>query len=402
MFNFYKEKSDILSKLGSFYYKILANHDNIALNLSHTAFQTDIFNILNQTINSISNSDVFIVQHNNLIEFKDEDIKGYILDTDGNIKTTLIHGNYIGNEQLEEGDSLKFELIIPNDCYVQIIATEDNKLLFEHINFTSEFGKITFTHNPIAIFSNMRLLAKKVLRRKRNIMCYPLGLQEVYGDTSYIIDYYKNNQSLSAFKKALYQSIGMVIIVEEDFIVDKLPTETGYIYITNKGKQYQADYNHNELAIGDIVHKDQIIGEELLKVYLPEDTIPTEITGVQLLTSSIQGDNTLIIPNEERSLYTNNKFNPTNFVTGTGLPGYVQYVNDIGRQDILQYFIDNNTTTLNCIEFLRNIIANNRCIILDIDEDNIPENMFIRIKSFIIDNAPINCLVLKAYKESLP
>lgn len=402
MFNFYKEKSDILSKLGSFYYKILMNPDNAAQNLSHTAFQTDIFNTLNQSINSIQDSDVFTVQHNKVIEFKDSDIKGYILDRDGNIKTTLTYGNYINNEQLEEGDSLKFELTIPENQYVNIISTEDNKLLFEHINFTSEFGKIIFTQNPIAIFSNMRLLAKKLLYKRRNIMCYPLGLQEIYGDTSYIVDYYKNNQSLSSFKKAIYQGIGMEVVIQDDFIIDKLSTKNGYIYITNSGKQYNVDYIHQEFAIGDTIHKDQIIGENLLKIYLPEDAIPSEITGVQLLTSSIQGDNTLIIPNEERSLYTNNKFNPTNFVVGNGLPGYVQYVNDIGRQPILQYFIDNNTTTLNCIEFLRNIIANNRCIILDIDEDNIPENMFIGIKSFIIDNAPINCLVLKAYKESLP
>jgi hypothetical protein len=54
---------------------------------------------------------------------------------------------------------------------------------------------------------------------------------------------------------------------------------------------------------------------------------------------------------------------------------------------------------MNCIDFLRNVVANNRCIILDIDKEKIPYDIAIKLKSFIIDHAPIGVVIAEALKD---
>jgi hypothetical protein len=106
-------------------------------------------------------------------------------------------------------------------------------------------------------------------------------LQDIYGDISYVIDYYRSNQSLVSFKRALYQAIGLPVSNEDGYIVDKVKLVKGCSYISNSGKHYDAEFDHNELSVGSVIKKGKVIaGEGIVKVYLPSDVIPTDITHV--------------------------------------------------------------------------------------------------------------------------
>lgn len=408
MFDELKEKASTLAKLGSFYNRTL-NQDNrpTAHKLTHVVYQSSLL----QDYNNISKDLTGQAYKNRRLKeftYTDEDIEYCTFNTklsNGNYASPNYIPNFsevsilpeanqsnINNITLDRDYQFAFILNVPKDIYIRIIRLNDGSVLTEGLNFRSQFGKILLRDNPITLFNGMGFIALSYTQRDRNIMCYPLQLQDIYGDVSYVIDYYKNNQSLVSFKRALYQAIGLPVSDEDGYIVDKVKLVKGCSYISNSGKYYDAEFEHSELSIGSVIKKGKIItGEGIVKVYLPSDSIPADITHVALNSYSIAGDKEIYIENSSEILFDDQgKFIPKNFVTGPGRDFYADYVN-YNTQEGAQPPV--STGSINRIEFLRNVVAANRCVIIQIDKQKIPYDMAMKLKSFVIDHAPIGVVI---------
>lgn len=404
MFDVLKEKTGIYSTLGSFYTQVITDKDRVTGHrLSHIPFQTAVFKRFNSMENNLLGYQYSHRKHLNIV-YTDKDLKygtyskgtkGIPKESEISILPDALQGN-ADKLTLDENTFLAFVLKVPDDIYVRVIQYEDGSVLVDGVNFKSQYGKIIFTESPISLFKGMTFFVLSYTKRERNIMCYPLQLQDVYGDVSQVIQYYKNNQSLKQFKKALYQATGIPVVKYKESVIDRIELPHGMSYVMASGIQYDADFPHVYLNIGDTLEKDQIIGgEEFLKVYLPTDIIPSDIRAVNIQSMSITGDKDLYVHNIESTLYSNNLFQPQNFVNGTGSQYYIDYVNNVGS---LQKSTNLIPDKMNCIDFLRNVVANNRCIILDINKDVIPYDIAMKLKSFIIDHAPIGVVIAEALK----
>lgn len=409
MFDILEEKSKTLSKLGSFYYSTITNKDvNLAHRLSHVAYNSGLFHQFRNIYNNVANQQ-YTDLINKVITFQDSDIKfgtfeignkaaNYIPDLD---QITLLPDELQGNVsklRLDDDVSLAYILNVPKNIYIKIIRLDDGTTLFNGLNFKSKYGQIILRTNPIHLFKGMQFFVLSYQQRDRNILCYPLGVQDVYGSINHIIDYYRNNQSLSAFKKALYQAVGIPVVEDYCTIMSIVNLTTGVSYITSSGVCYDADFPHQQLQVGDSLTKGTIIGgEEILKIYLPGDEIPQSIKSVKLNNLSIAGGADLIIPNSEGRLFIDNIFQPNNFVYGDGVQYYINYINSIGTTTKPTELVPDS---MNRVEFLRNVLAPSRCVIIDMDKENIPYDMAMKLKSFIIDHSPIGAVFAFSDEES--
>lgn len=406
MFDELKEKTGIYSKLGSFYTQVMTDkYRATGHRLSHIAFS----NSLLQRFNSIQNN-LLGYQYSNRrhlrITYQDSDLKygtysktilGIPYEEEINVLPDVLQGN-ADKVNLDSSSQLAYILKVPNDVYVRIIQYEDGSVLVDGVNFKSQYGKIIFTESPISLFKGMTFFVLSYTKRERNIMCYPLQLQDVYGDVSHVIQYYKNNQSLKQFKKALYQAVSIPVVKYKETIIDRVKLPNGMAYLTASGIQYDADFPHTYLNIGDTIQKDQIIGgEEFLKVYLPGDTLPSDIEALNIQSMSMTGGKSLYVYNRDADLYIDNVFQPQNFAKGDGSQYYADYVNKVGSLSKVSESIPDR---MNCIDFLRNVVAANRCIILQVDKEKIPYDVSMKLKSFIIDHAPIGSVI--AYSDGEP
>lgn len=399
MFDVLKEKTGIYSKLGSFYTQVITDKDRVTGHrLSHIPFQTAVFKRFNSMENNLLGYQYSHRKHLNIV-YSDKDLKygtysrgtkGIPKESEISILPDALQGN-ADKLTLDANTFLAFVLKVPDDIYVRVIQYEDGSVLVDGVNFKSQYGKIIFTESPISLFKGMTFFVLSYTKRERNIMCYPLQLQDVYGDVSQVVQYYKNNQSLKQFKKALYQAIGIPVVKYKESIIDRIELPHGMSYVMASGIQYDANFPHIYLNIGDTLEKDYLIGgEEFLKVYLPTDTVPSDIKSVSIQNMSIAGDKDLYVNNVEATLYSDNLFQPQNFVHGDGRQYYTDYVNSVG---LLEKPVSSIPDRMNCIDFLRNVVAANRCLLIQIDEERIPYDIAMKLKSFIIDHAPIGSVI---------
>ena len=411
MFDILEEKSKTLSKLGSFYYSTITNKDvNLAHRLSHVAYNSGLFHQFRNIYNNVSNQQ-YTDLINKVITFQDSDIKfgtfeignkaaNYIPDLD---QITLLPDELQGNVsklRLDDDVSLAYILNVPKNIYIKIIRLDDGTTLFNGLNFKSKYGQIILRTNPIHLFKGMQFFVLSYQQRDRNILCYPLGVQDVYGSINHIIDYYRNNQSLRAFKKALYQAVGIPVVEDYCTIMSIVNLTSGVSYIASSGVCYDADFPHQQLQVGDSLTKGTIIGgEEILKIYLPGDEIPQSIKSVKLNNLSIAGGTDLIIPNSVDRLFIDNIFQPNNFIYGDGAQYYINYINSIGNTTKPTELVPDS---MNRVEFLRNVLAPSRCVIIDMDKENIPYDMAMKLKSFIIDHSPIGAVFAFSNETFIP
>lgn len=392
MFDFYKEKATILSKLGSFYYKIINKDDKSAKVLSHLAFQTHIIDKLRVFVELLQGNKVLYDGYNKIIQLKDSDITCKLYTQEGIFVQELSPGASIS--PTSTGYIAKFSVKVPENMFIISLNVGEGQYLFRDVHFKSKFGEIEFTQNPITVVKNMRLFVRYFKYKRRNVMCYPLGLQNVYGNVSHIIDFYKNNQSLRAFRSAIYRSLDFPIVLQ-DAIIKQIVDD---VYIDNLGNQYNCSYQHNKLSLGDVIRKDQVIvGEDIIKIYLPEDKIPNTLVKFYPFNFSVCGGDRLYMVNKKGNPYTDQwVYNPNVFFVGDGKESYINYVQSSDTAQANDVIKQKNIRFINSVEFLRDVIAPGRCLIIYINKNKLTEYTFNRLKDYIIDNLPIGAVVFFA------
>lgn len=174
---------------------------------------------------------------------------------------------------LPENYRATFGLIVDPDLLVLSIRLEDGSVLFNGVDFKATYGFIAFSESPVAKFPHMHFVAESIIYRQRNLLCYTLQVNHVYGPVDRIMHYYRASQSIKSLYLAAAQACGMAVIREDDVVRDIIPLHDGCSYIMESGARYDADYEHVRLQQGYSVAKDTVIGSELFQLIGPNGSI---------------------------------------------------------------------------------------------------------------------------------
>lgn len=292
-----------------------------------------------------------------------------------------------GENTLLEDNHPMFGLRIDKNILVHTIQLDDSSTLYRNKDFNSYYGLIIFSENPIKTFPKMKFMASSYTFRARNILCYSLGLSDVYGPVDRIIHYYRISQSPKAFYHATCQACGMAVIRSDCKIQSVLPLHRGWAYITSDGTRYDAPYPHNKISIGSKLKKDDIIGDDILmRFILPDDDTPEYLDGVYLLHSVPAPG--LYAPNATSDLFVNGIFQPG--VTGDNREFYLKYLRDQNESN------PEGPAKGNVMKYMLNNVFKNRYIIVRINYDIMPYEMQVKAQQFIKSEAPIGSVILEA------
>lgn len=366
MFDYIREKFAMLSKLGSFWYHTI--EDEAALQpaaLTHIPYIKDIGDMIDYAINFASGRSR-LRRSGFVLKIQDCDVEA------------------IGGGE--------FKLHVDPNLLVTYIKTSKGDTYIRGAGIDSGYGYIVFNKDPRAIFTDLRIFVKAAVQRVPNILCYSLSIQDVYGDVSQIVNYYRNNQSPMQFYKAAAQAAGLQVVRKTDTIQDIIEVKNrkyeGVSYITQGGDRYDAWYPHTRLNIGQVVVEGQVIGQENFNITMPGQEVDPSIDGVYL------GHNTpvpgLFVPAEEITIYQDGVFKPE--YIGQGLMHYHAYLEKISPAEQ-----GDQPAQQPGVQHFRNVIAPGRTLIVYINP-LLGSDICNRLKSFINVNSPLGSVVVFAHK----
>ena len=286
-------------------------------------------------------------------------------------------------------DSLQYGLYIDKDTFVSSINAEDGSLLFNGIDFEAHFGVILFKTNPYVLFPKGKFLAASVTRRRRNLLSFVLGVDEVYGPIDRIMEYYRVAQSPKTFYYAAAQAIGMCVVPEDCIVTSVEPLHKGYAYITTIGK-LDAPYNHTPYSKGDAITRNTVIGgNELFDIVLPGESLPSGLGSVSLdYLLPVSG---LSAPNSTISISSGGVFSPAFEGSASAKAKYLEFVKEQNGGSLPA----SSVGSTNAVNYVRNTMAPRRCIILRINESRMYSDMQLRLEHFIERELPIGVVLLK-------
>ena len=286
-------------------------------------------------------------------------------------------------------DSLQYGLYIDKNVFVSSITTEDGSLLLNGVDFESYFGVILFKTNPYVLFPKGRFLASSLTRRCRNILSFVLGVDDVYGPIDRVLAYYRVAQSPKTFYYAAAQAIGMCVVPEDCVVTSVEPLHKGYAYITDIGK-LDAPYEHTPYNEGDVIAKNTVIGgSDLFTIVLPNENLPTDLGSVSLdyllPVKGLSASNTTFTGGSQASLAE--VFEGSE----TAKNKYIAFLKDSNGGSLPSAGIGGT----NIINYVRNTMAPNRCLILRINEGRMYGDMQMSLDRFIERELPIGVVLLK-------
>lgn len=287
-------------------------------------------------------------------------------------------------------DELSYGLYIDKNIFVSVIATEQGELLFNGIDFLSFFGLILFKTHPVKLFPKYKFVVPSMTRRCRNLLSFTLGVDDVCGDVSKVMEYYRVSQSPKAFYLAAAQAIGMCVVPEDCEILRVEPLHKGFAYITDKGK-LDAPYNHVMLMPPYTLSKNTVIGgNDLFSAVLPGEELPSDLGSVNLdYLLPVKG---LYAPNTTVTISVEGKFNPAFEGDEAVRAKYIQFLKDSNDNGVLP---DSSAGSANAIDYIRNTLAPRRCLILRINQARMYRDMQMSLDRFIERELPIGVVLLK-------
>ena len=429
MWNHTQEKAEILSKLGDFWYKGVAE-DNIPLinKLCHIPF-------LGRELRQFENLGLAVstggyYQDNyRVIRFQDKDISWggqYVATQQQHVSDRSASGIATDSRRdvmeigdtafLQEGTGKNvgipyepiafaktgnpltfsaaqqqvFELRIDPTIKVTSISMPGGKVIYEHIDFASQFGKLTFTQNPIHLFPEMKFLAQSSIHRKRNIYCYPFGV-DIYGPIDRILEYTKRTQSPKSLYLAAAQAAGLAVIRKKCTVLSVSPLLDGVTYSTTEGR-YDAPYPHTYYEANDVLDEGTVIGgNELYSLILPTDSRPEDLEYIRL-DYALPVKN-LIAPNKTITVFKNGKFAPQFEGPQEDLDAYQAWLDaHYIESEQWKTFPDK----INAIDLVRNYMCPNRCIIACVNTGHILPDMYMSLLSFLRRELPLGSVLTTA------
>ncbi|MCQ2172159.1 MAG: hypothetical protein MJZ17_05345 [Bacteroidales bacterium] len=305
-----QEHDSMLSKCGSFWYGTVNMRDKrIARVFNGMACHTDAVSRLANIADAVLSGGYF-VGHNAVVRFSDKDMSyngadkvlqelyGGAVEPGEDItvhNVTAVAGACCDREPLSDEKRLPvmfpadadmesdmvvpanyralFGLKVDDDIMVTTIETPDGGIMIEGIDFMSEFGRLWLQRNPVTEFPDMKFTARSFVLRARNIYCYSLGLDNIYGPVDRVMTYYRESQSPKAFKFAAAQACGLAVTRAACRITGSEPLLSGWSYRTLSGGRIDAPYPHAKIKDNTVLPADYIVGGgELFDMVLPGES----------------------------------------------------------------------------------------------------------------------------------
>lgn len=297
-----------------------------------------------------------------------------------------------GDIVLSDSQELIWDLHIDPDIMVTSIQMEDGTILYANQDFASQFGKLTFLQNPIAIFPTMQFMARSYIGRMPNLYNYLVHADSVYGSISRMLRYVRGSQSIKSLYYASAQAAGLAVVDQDCTVVAVSPLLDGKAYITTAGR-YDAAYPHTPLKPGAKLAKNYIIGgNQLYRLIGPYDPVPSNIAGINLGTAlPVPG---LFAPNKEIAI-TDEVGNYRPDYTGdvSALTAYYTYIEAQQKQP------QEPNKRENGMQHFRYTACPNRCVIACLNESYMPAQMKLRLMTYLQRELPIGSVLVTA---SLP
>lgn len=421
-----QEVSNMLARAGSFYYRNLSsNGTSTARKLTQFYTNCRVFSQL-RAAGILSCSGGYFSDYERVIHFSDKDVdyfgtkyalqqrtengaedelilKDYVALTEQNNKILteldrearlhqILTFPYIAEEENETVVGLRSEmrygLYIDPDVFVTTILKTDGTSLINGVDFLAYYGLLLFTKNPIELFPGYKLVASSCTVRKRNLLSFTLGVDDVYGPVDRIMTFYRVAQSPRTFYYAAAQAIGLCVVPEDCTIISREPLHKGCSYITSIGK-LDAPYNHIMLEPGDPLSKDTVIGgEELFSPVYPGDSIPETMGAVNLdYVLPVKG---LYAPNSSITISVDEKYDPAFEGTEVAKEAFRAYIRS--RNDGEAPSCSDSPS--NAISYVRDILTPGRALILRINRSRLYRDMQLRLDRFIDRELPIGVALL--------
>lgn len=293
------------------------------------------------------------------------------------------------NIELPETQELIWDLYIDEHIMVTSIKMDNGTMLYANQDFASQFGKLTFLKNPIALFPKMQFMAQSYTGRMPNLYNYLVRADEVYGSVGKMMNYMRGSQSIKSLYHASAQAAGMAVIDKDCTVVAVSPLLEGKLYITTAGR-YEANYPHTPLKPGTKLPKDYIIGgNQLYRLIGPYDPMPSNITGINLDTAlPVPG---LVAPNEEITITDENgNYRPGYAGAESALKAYHTYI------DAQQKQIQEPNKRENGMQHFRYTACPNRCVVACINESYMTSQMKLRLMTYLQRELPIGSVLVTA------
>lgn len=260
--------------------------------------------------------------------------------------------------ELPETQELIWDLHIDKHIMVTSIKMDDGTMLYANQDFASQFGKLTFLKNPIALFPKMQFMAQSYTGRMPNLYNYLVRADEVYGSIGKMMNYMRGSQSIKSLYHASAQAAGLAVIEKDCTVVAVSPLLEGKLYITTAGR-YEANYPHTPLKPGTKLPKDYIIGgNQLYRLIGPYDPMPSNVTGINLGSAlPVPG---LVVPNEDITLYNSyGLYAPAYKGENAALSAYHTYLNDMSDLRLTKF------SGKNAVQVIKPLVAQNKDFQID-------------------------------------
>lgn len=293
--------------------------------------------------------------------------------------------------ELPETQELIWDLHIDEYIMVTSIKMEDGTMLYANQDFASQFGKLTFLKNPIALFPKMQFMAQSYTGRMPNLYNYLVHADEVYGSVGKMMSYMRGAQSIKSLYHASAQAAGLAVIEKDCTVVAVSPLLEGKLYITTAGR-YEANYPHTTLKPGTKLPKDYIIGgNQLYRLIGPYDPMPSNVTGINLGSAlPVPG---LIAPNKEIVITdANGNYRPDYIGDASALRAYYTYIDEQQRQRQIQ----EPNKIESGISHFRYTACPNRCVVACINESYMTSQMKLRLMTYLQRELPIGSVLTTA------
>lgn len=269
MNNRLNNKTEVLSKLGSFWVKNTSREDPYGLRLVRA-----ISRVLDEDgarAKMLESEDALLGKErrkgNYSISFFPADVYPIPANTE---EIAIVGGNVVlkasGNKVVkvawEDAQTAHYVIQIPDKLKPTSIRSSFGELC-AGISFSSGPGWIRFYVSPHAAFPDRLMHIRYSLQRDLALLDYTLRVDEAYSALPYTAKYYRDSHSANAFELALNELAGRVIVMTDAVVTEVKYVEASgaYVYTTSAGEVYKVSYEHLPLYIGEQIYAKQIIGK---------------------------------------------------------------------------------------------------------------------------------------------
>jgi hypothetical protein len=162
-----------------------------------------------------------------------------------------------GPLQMTPQDINSWLVAVPGMMTTTRVQTEQGVWLYRGIDFQSGPGVVLFYEDPSVLFPKQHCTVCG-MSPTQGFYNYTLSVDNVRGSGPWVWHYYRNAQSLVAFRRALAEASGLHVWPADTHIVRTHQMPVGATYYTPRGR-VDAWYPHTVIPAGRLVYRGDIV-----------------------------------------------------------------------------------------------------------------------------------------------